>query len=180
MCNSSLRRLIAASTILGLVGLSALPAQAQISLAFEPVSIFGAPGDSLDFLLTMSNNSSLAIENITPAFTFAGPINWDDSEFVNNLPLTLNANTSYARNVFASIQGDATPGLFTGTYVVDATVVGSGDFVSASANISITVIGAESSAPEPTTMSLLGLGMGGFTLLRLRRSRNNSSNRERR
>ena len=152
----------------GVVALAATPARAQLTFTFTQASQNYAPGDTATWNATFQNTG---LGTITfDGISFSGlpaELTVDDTAFFNNFGagavILLPGNSSTA-DVFTTTAGPTLP---FNTYNVTATVDYTDTLLGA-----LTVDQSFSSVimPEPGSLSLLCLGMGGAVMLRRRRA----------
>ncbi len=144
--------------------------EGAILVTFTPPVLIGAPGTSVSFSGTLQNLSTVTEFINGDNFSFPlMPGALDDSPFLNNAPLALNAMQTSGLFQFFIINipiGQAS-GIYPGTF----TVLGNGD--SNSQNVVGTgafglTVAPASTVPEPGTASLLAAGL--FFFLRKFRS----------
>ena len=149
-------RLIFLSLVCGAAGWAS-----TFSVDFDQVQLSGAPGDTLTFSGTLTNNTGATVYLNGAGLTLAGfdPSDYDASDFLFNAPLTLDDGTTSADfNFFTvSIPNGFSAGQYLGTLDVqggpgstDDSLLGSGDFA-----VNVT----DSSAPEPGSFGLLIIGL---------------------
>ncbi len=150
----------------GVVALAATPAQAQLSFSFTQLSQSYAPGETATWNATFTNIGTGDITFDGISFSgFPTGLTADDTDFFLNFgAVTLLPGNSSTANIFTTT---AAPSVSVGTYNVTATVDYTDTVLSA-----LTVDQTFTSAimPEPGSLSLLCLGIGGVALLRRRRA----------
>ena len=164
---------LALCLLLGLLGLQGT-AQAQLVLDISPASQTGIIGSTLSFSATLTNvGMTDTIDLVGSSGNFSGPgslVTWDDTDFLNGLPLALAPGTSYTENLFAVIDSTAAPATYTGIYTVDGSDPLSNS-VSGSDNVSVVVQSSPSAVPEPGNIAFATSILGTLgCLLRRRRS----------
>jgi hypothetical protein len=147
--------------------------QAQLVLDITPATQNGNIGSILSFSATLTNVSLTdTIDLVGSSGNFSGLGNlvaWDDTDFLNGLPLSLAPDTFYTENLFAVIDPTAAPAAYTGIYTVEGSDPLSNP-VLASDNVSVTVQSSSSAVPEPGSMAFAAsiVGTLGWLLHRRR------------
>jgi PEP-CTERM motif len=160
--------------ILFISALIVLPAQAgTFSLTLSNSTLSTTPGDPVTFSATLLNNTGVT-ENLNgDSFDAPSPLTLDDSPFLNNWPLSVaNGGTFGPTAIFTIDVPIGTPtGLYTGGFfeilggpgVSDADVLATVDYT---VNVTSSV-----STPEPSSVILIGGGIGVLFLAIRRRTR---------
>jgi PEP-CTERM motif len=144
-------------------------AQAQLTLSITPTPIIVAPGQTITFSALLTNTGGVSLDLTNSFGTFVGPglngITWDDTTFLNNLPLALASGGTYQENLIATVIGSADPGLYVGEYTVEGTDAMNVTY-SGVGQVNATVSAA---IPEPSTLLLCGMGIAGGSFYRRRK-----------
>ena len=131
---------------------SAVAANAtQISLNLDSATLSGLPGQMLDFTGTLTNNTGATLFINSDSFTFAINGALDDSPFLLNAPLSINAGvTSADFEIFdVIIPGGQALGPYTGSFTVLGGTDGSQQNNLGSASFTVEV------TPEPASYLLI-------------------------
>jgi len=136
---------------------SALP----ISLSLASSLLAAQPGANVTFVGTVTETGGTATLLLGDTVAVAPPLVVDDTPFLTNFPLQLNAMQSFTAAIFnVSVPLATVPGLYAGSFAIlggDGGTIASTPFA---VNVGATTV------PEPATLSLLLLGAAG--LLRAR------------
>jgi len=142
-------------------------ARAALTLSLTPNVLTAAPGSLLSFSALLQNTGAESVSLTGAGSNITGPsmtaLTFDDTDFLNNLPLALAANATYTRNLFVTVASNAPLGVYTGTYTVDGEGATSATPFSGSASARITIAQAPAQViPEPGSASLLLIGLATF------------------
>jgi PEP-CTERM motif-containing protein len=135
-----------------------------LTLTLVQSTVSAAAGGSATFTATGLNTAAVT-ENLNgDSFTPAPPTTLNDSDFVNNWPLFLNAGASFGpADLFViDVPTGTAQGSYSGVYDILGGPLVSDLNVLGTVNFTVNVI------PEPGTFALLGIG---FALAALRRRR---------
>jgi len=114
----------------------------------------GGTGDTLDFSATIINNTGGTLYLNGDNFSLASPLVLDDSPYLTGYPLSLGAGDTYTGLLFTIYIPSGTPvGMNEGYFEIDGgTNDSAGDYLG-STNFDVYV------TPEPSSLSLLGMGL---------------------
>ncbi|MBV9848564.1 MAG: PEP-CTERM sorting domain-containing protein [Armatimonadetes bacterium] len=160
-------------TLIAVMLLAPGAARAQLLFSLNPAALTGGPGQTLTFNGTLTNTGTspvylngLFLTGLTTDFTM------DPSLFLNNTPPLLASGASITDDLFTVDCGPAPP---VGDWVGSATVIGGADANAqdavATQNFLVSIPPNVQTVPEPGTLSLLGLGLGGVVMAARRRRR---------
>lgn len=162
----SLRTLLAASLLLLLPAF----AHAQLTLTLDTPNQSGYPGNTLTFTGTLTNTgTSLLFINGTNFNLNGVGLNFDDTEFILNGPLSLAAGEVF-NGTFFQVQIDpvALPQVAPGSFFILGGATDTAQSTIATTNFSVAV----GAAPEPASATLiLGIALATGAAGRLRRRR---------
>ena len=155
-------------------------AQADGLFSLSPTVVATNPGSLLEFTGTITNTTGQALLLDGGTGNITGPsntaLNFDDSNFLNNLPLSLNTNQSYQGQISVQVS----PTAAVGQYLFNYTVTGSGASDGTSYMGSDTaLISVGSAVPEASTLLSAALMLGVSGLLLWRRKGNRCENEDR-
>lgn len=143
----------------------------SIAVVFDSVQLTGAPGDTLTFSGSLTNNDTSTDYINGVGLNLAGfdVTDYDDSDFLFDAPISLDPTVDSGSFDFftVTIPAGFAPGIYVGTLNVDGGTDPSDGLVIGSADFSVNV---ESSVPEPASFALVVLG--GTSLLGVRMRRN--------
>jgi hypothetical protein len=152
--------------------LYSVPASAgSISIVFEPPPAAGSPGEALIFrgsLGTLTSDLGYDAFLNSASITLAGPMDWsiDATPFLLNAPLTLANGGSSGPFDFFTVTVPI--GLALGYYDGEFTLLGGAtqdsDVVLGNAGFRVEVAGPSAAAPEPSSLLLAAIGLGGLLL----------------
>jgi hypothetical protein len=134
-------------------GLATLSRADVLSIALTPDTLSGSPGDELDFIATLTNNTGETVFLNGDSFTFA-LTDLDDSPFFANAPLSLDPHEiSTPFELFDVVIPAGTPsGSYAGTFTILGGANGNAGDNLGTEGFSVIV------TPEPSTLfTLLGL-----------------------
>jgi|GEM_PF-7018941 PEP-CTERM putative exosortase interaction domain len=159
------------------LSLGARPARAQLlDLTFSPSAATLVLGDVLIFDATLTNTSATETLSLVGfGANLSGPdvpgtLVWDTTDFEAGLPFELEAGGTYTGQMALSVLAGGTPGVYVATYSVDAEDT-EFNFLTATADLTVTVNSATAAVPEPGSLALGVLGGAAGLLLSRRRSR---------
>jgi len=137
-----------------------------LTLTFDNETLAGAPGDELDFIGTLTNNTADTVFINGDSFTFA-LLDLNDSPFLNNAPISLDpGEVSTPFELFDVVIPSGTPN---GTYAGTFTVLGGSDG-NAGDNLGTTGFHV-AVVPEPASLPFIGAGLVALAYVRRRLSR---------
>jgi hypothetical protein len=155
---------------------SAAPqANGQLTFSLSPVDPTGSPFDTVTLSGTLTNSTADLVSLFGGSGVVVGPgapddVVWDDTDFLNNLPLSLAPDETYQHDILLKIAGGAVAGVYSATYSVEGEGGSPTEPLEASDTVRLTVAPA-SSVPEANSLALLTGGLGGMVALRLLRAR---------
>jgi hypothetical protein len=137
-----------------------------LTLTLAESTLDGNPGDTLTFIATGLNTAAVTENLNSDSFSVDPPLTLDDSDFLNNWPLSLTAGESFGPSALFSVTiplGTA-QGLYNGTFNIlggpgpnDLNILGSASFTADVAAV-----------PEPGTFALMAIGFAAAVLGRRR------------
>ena len=165
-----MRLAVAALLTIGLSSAAAYADTITFTLTNANGSLQGAPGGSLTYDATVSASASngAAVFLNGDSFNITGPFTLNDSDFLNDFPLSLAPGVSFTGPLFVVT---AAPGVPFGTFVGGFEIFGGGN---SGAGIDLTPGNTGSFAlittPEPSSIVLLLTGMAGLARARFKGS----------
>jgi PEP-CTERM motif len=150
--------------LLTIIGLATIcRADTMFTVTFTPDTLSGNPGDVLQFLGTLLNNTSDTVFINSDSFTLAIIGAVDDSPFLNNAPISLGPSGS-SGPAFEFFDVTIPLGQPGGDYDGVFTVVGGADGGAGTAADNLGSadfhVDVNNTVPEPSSLSLLVLGLG--------------------
>ena len=175
-----MKRLFLTTAVLALLAMLPAAAQADPVTITLPGTLNISPGGSALGVQGSISNGGAPIFWITSGnLTITGPagITFNDSAFLTNAPLNVAPGTSTGNFSFFDIFVSAAvaPGTYLGTFTVIGGPVQGSDSMTLTKDFNI-VVGQVGAVPEPTSMLLLGSGLGGAWLARRRKQKNAKRN----
>jgi hypothetical protein len=153
-------------------GLATLCRADTITINFTEEALAGNPGTELDFVGTVTDNDPTDTVYINAdSFTFEIPGALDDSQFLNNAPISVGPGaTSTSFQLFdVVIPANETPGIYSGVFTIQGGIGEADQFdtntVLGSAAFQVDV------TPEPVSLPFVAAAIGGLWYVLRRRSR---------
>lgn len=156
--------------------LAFLPAVAQadpVTINLPGSIVIPAGGSALGVQGSLANLGAPTFFITSGSLTITGPagITFDDSLFLANAPLSIAPGGDTGLFAFFSLFVDAgvAPGTYSGTFTVLGGATDGAQDVTLTKDFNIVVQSSTQPVPEPTSMLLLGSGLGGAWLAKRRK-----------
>ena len=146
----------------------------SISIDFAPPPAVGSPGDTLIFqgsLGTLTSDLGYDAFLNSLSITLAGPLDWgiDATPFLINAPLILADGESSGPFEFfmLTIPDGLASGYYDGEFAVLGGEAPDSEVLLGSSGFRVEVAGSPAAVPEPSSLLLAAIGLGGLLLPRL-------------
>ena len=150
-----------------LFGLAVAAHASVLTVSFNPNPLSGPPGDTLQFMGTLTNDTSNTVFINSDSFSFAIPGALDDTPFLNNAPISLGPLAMSSPFIFfqVTIPAVQAPGPYDGVFTVLGGANGNAMDNLGAGNFEVHVV-----TPEPASL-LLCAAAGLALVVRRRKAR---------